>query len=64
MNNIKAYAIANDGNKKRIAITYDVVDDETGKVIRANVKVNRIVTDDDVLEAIDVIDNYAEKIIE
>lgn len=63
MKNIKGFAIATDGNMKRIAITYDELDD-TGKVINGNVKVNRLITDTDSLSAVTVIEAYAQKIID
>lgn len=64
MNNIKGYAIANDGNMKRIAITYDVIDDATGKPTSVNNKINQYVTDSSVLESIKVIDDYAQSVID
>lgn len=63
MNNIKGFAVATDGNMKRIAITYDVVD-ESGKVINPNVRVNRVVTDKDVLNGIAQIESYAQEIVD
>lgn len=63
MINIKGLAIATDGNYKRIAITYDEIDD-TGKVINSNSKVNRVVADTAVLDAIIVIEDYAKTIVE
>lgn len=63
MTNIKGYAIATDGNMKRIAITYDVIDEITGKVTNANVKVNRIVTDELALESIAYLDNYCKTLV-
>ena len=63
MINIKGMAIATDGSFKRIAITYDEID-ETGKVINSNAKVNRVVTDETVLEAIAVIEDYAKTVVE
>lgn len=62
MNNLKGYAIATDGTMKRIAITYDVVDAE-GKVVNQNVKVNRIVTDEEALEHIAFLDNYCKTVV-
>ena len=62
MNNLKGYAIATDGTMKRIAITYDVVDDN-GKVVNQNVKVNRIVTDEIALEHIEYLDSYCKEVI-
>ncbi len=63
MKNIKGFAVGTDGTMKRIAITYDEID-ESGKVINANVKVNRIVTDNEALQAIDTVLNYAQSLIE
>jgi hypothetical protein len=63
MNNVKGYAIATDGAMKRIAITYDVVDDTTGKVVNSNIKVNRIVTDSSVLEHIAYLDSYCKEVV-
>ena len=61
MKNIKGFAVGTDGNMKRIAITYDEIDD-SGKVVNSNVKVNRVVTDSDTLNAIDTIEKYAQTI--
>ena len=63
MKNIKGFAVGTDGTMKRIAITYDEID-ESGKVINSNVKVNRIVTDSEALSAIDTILGYAQDVIE
>lgn len=63
MNNVKGYAIATDGDMKRIAITYDVIDETTGKVTNSNVKVNRIVTDEKALESIAYLDEYCRGVI-
>lgn len=63
MNNVKGFAIANDGSMKRIAITYDEID-ETGKITKSNVKINRIITDSDILASISVIENYAQEILD
>ena len=64
MNNLKGYAIANDGNMKRIAITYDVIDNETGKPTALNKKVNQFITDSETLEIIRQIDAFAQGIID
>lgn len=63
MKNIKGFAVGTDGNMKRIAITYDEIDD-SGKVVNSNVKVNRVVTDSDTLNAIDNIEKYAQTIVD
>lgn len=61
MKNIKGFAIASDGSMKRIAITYDEIDGN-GKIINSNVKINRVITEHDVLEAIASIESYAQHI--
>jgi hypothetical protein len=63
MNNIKGFAVANDGAMKRIAVTYDEINDK-GEVINANVKMNRIVTEEKALKALETIQKYAEAIVE
>lgn len=64
MRNIKSIAIASDGNLKRLAITYDEIDAETGKVVNQNVKTNRVVTDVEVLADIAEIETFAQTIID
>ena len=63
MTNIKGVAISTDGDMKRLAITYDEIN-ENGKVTKSNAKINRIVTDENVLLSIDEIWNYANEVIE
>lgn len=62
MINIKAIATATDGSVKRMAITYDVINDE-GKVISSNAKLNRVVIDQAALEAIDILEQLAQESI-
>lgn len=64
MKNIKGIAVATDGSFKRMAITYDVIDEVTGKVTASNVKANRVVTDPDVLGEIEKIEQFAQSIID
>jgi len=63
MKNIKGFAVASDGAMKRIAVTYDEINDK-GEVINANVKMNRIVTDEKTLKAIEAVQKFAESIVE
>lgn len=63
MNNIKGYAIANDGSMKRIAITYDVID-EFGKPIKKNAKANNFIVDEEVLNALAIVEAYAQGIVD
>jgi hypothetical protein len=62
MLNIKSLAIATDGSYKRLAVTYDEIDD-AGKIINGNVKVNRVVVDENVLHAVSTIEDFAKSII-
>ena len=62
-NNIKGYAIANDGSMKRIAITYDVID-ENGKPIKVNAKTNNFIVDSTVLDALAIVEAYAQGIVD
>ena len=63
MRNVKGYDVASDGNMKRIAITYDEIDD-TGKVISANVKVSRLISNEDVLLSNSIIENFAQSVVD
>ena len=63
MKNIKGFAVSTDGTMKRLAVTYDAIDEE-GKVTKANVRVNRLITDDSALSAVDEILSYAQSLIE
>lgn len=60
MINIKAIATATDGSVKRMAITYDVINDD-GKVTSANAKLNRVVIDQTALKAIDTLEQLAQE---
>mgnify|MGYP000923625563 CR=1 FL=1 len=62
MKNIKGIAFASDGNMKRMAVTYDELD-ESGKVIKSNIKINRIVMDAECLSAISDMETYAASIL-
>lgn len=63
MKNVKGFAVASDGNMKRIAITYDEIDN-SGKITNPNVKVNRIINDPGVLVAISEIEGFAQEVID
>lgn len=63
MNNIKGFAVTTDGSRKRIAITFDVID-EQGKVTNSNSKINRVAVDETVLEAIKIVEEYAQTVVD
>ena len=62
MVNIKSLSIATDGSYKRLAVTYDEIDD-TGKIINGNVKVNRVIVDETVLHSVALIEDFAKTLI-
>lgn len=64
MNNVKAVAVSTDGNMKRLSISYDQVDEETGKVINSNARMNRIIAEEEVINAVNVIEAFAQKIVD
>ncbi|MBD8925737.1 MAG: hypothetical protein EGR89_07105 [[Eubacterium] rectale] len=61
--NVKSYAIATDGNQKRIAVSYDVIN-ESGKVINSNARCNRVIVGDDILAAEKIISEFTLKCAE
>ena len=63
MKNIKGIAVVTDGSLKRMAVTFDVVEGD-GTISRTNQRINRVVTDPDVLEAVKSCEAYAQKIID
>lgn len=64
MKNIKGIAVATDGSLKRIAITFDEIDETTNKVAKPNAKANRVVTDATILASIASIEAFAQGIID
>lgn len=63
MNNIKGIAVVTDGNLKRIAVTFDVVEDD-GKISKVNQRINRVITDSEVLKQVAEVESYAQKIVD
>ena len=63
MNNLKTISVTTEGNAKRMAITFDQVD-ESGKVVKSNIKTNRVVMDEKALAAISILETYAQGIID
>lgn len=49
---------------KRIIVTYDIVDDETGKPISLNNKINQFVTNATILKTINKLGEYAQGIVD
>lgn len=63
MKNIKGIAVVTDGNLKRIAVTFDVVEDD-GKISKVNQRINRVITDSEVLKQVAEVESYAQKIVD
>jgi hypothetical protein len=63
MNNIKGIAFVSDGNLKRIAVTFDIIEDD-GTVTSSNTRINKIVTDSDAQEHISALEKFAQSIID
>lgn len=62
MENIKGIAIVTDGSQKRIAVTYDEINDE-GEIIKPNVRVNRVIMNENAKNAVSILEDYAKQII-
>lgn len=63
MKNVKTISVTTEGSGKRMAITFDVVD-ESGKVTNPNKKTNRVVVDEAALEAITILESYAQSVVD
>ena len=63
MNNITGIGVIQLGNAKRIGITYQVID-ESGKITADNQATNKIITNEEVLKAVSVLNDYAQSIID
>ena len=63
MKNIKGIAVVTDGNLKRIAVTFDVVEDN-GTISKINQRINRVVTDSAVIDNISALEQYAQTIVD
>lgn len=61
--NIQSINLSNDGKFQRVSIMWDELNDE-GKTITTNNRATRIVTDQSVLDAIAIVDEYAQTVIE
>ena len=63
MKNVKGIAVVTDGSLKRIAVTFDVVEDN-GTISKINQRINRVVTDSAVIDNISALEQYAQTIID
>lgn len=60
--NVQSINLANDGKLQRVSIMWDELNDE-GKTISTNNRATRVVTDDEVLNAIFIVEEYAQAVI-
>lgn len=63
MKNLKSFTITTDGAAKRISIMYDEIDD-TGKVIKPNMRLNRVITDTTALKTVASVEKIAASLME
>lgn len=60
--NVQSINLANDGKLQRVSIMWDELNDE-GKTISTNNRATRVVTDDEVLNAISIVEEYVQSVI-
>ena len=63
MKNVKGIAVVTDGSLKRIAVTFDVVEDN-GTISKINQRINRVFTDSAVIDNISALEQYAQTIVD
>lgn len=63
MNKITSVTTLETSAGMRISATYAVIDAD-GKIVNDNVRVNRIVMDEEIMEHIRAIENYAKTLVE
>lgn len=61
---VTSIGLFNDAVGKRISITYSEVDDQTGRVISDNKRVDRVVTDATARAHADALAEYAQQFID
>lgn len=61
--NVQSINLSNDGKLSRVSFMWDELNDE-GKTVSTNNRATRVVTDEQVLDAISIIENYVQGVIE
>lgn len=61
---VTSVGLFNDAVGKRITITYSEIDDQTGKIISDNKRIDRVVTDHDALVHANAIAEYAQQFVD
>lgn len=63
MNKVTSMALLNTNGMQRISITYSSID-ENGVIIEDNKRINRVVVDEDKLELVDQLYEFADSIVQ
>ena len=61
---VTSITVFNDAVGKRMSITYSEIDDSTGKVISDNKRIDRVVTDSEMKQTINSIEDYAQEFVD
>lgn len=64
MKTVTSITVWNDAVGRRISVTYSEVDDETGKILSDNNRIDRVVTDTTAKGAITSLSNYAQSFVD
>lgn len=61
---VTSVGLFNDAVGKRITITYSEIDDQTGKIISDNKRIDRVVTDQTAITHANAIAEYAQQFVD
>ena len=61
---VSSLATVNANGVQRLSITYSKVDEETGKIVEDNVRINRVVLDETALGAIDILMKFSQGLVD
>ena len=64
MNKVTSVTFWNDAVGKRLSITYSEIDDTSGKIVRDNYRMDRVLVDKDAISACDSIADVAQAFID
>lgn len=64
MKKVTSVTFWNDAVGKRLSITYSEIDDTTGKIVRDNYRMDRVLVDKDAITACDSIADVAQAFID
>ena len=64
MKAVTSVTLWNDAVGKRMSVTYSEIDETTGKVTKDNLRVDRVVTDEEAKKTMDSILGYAQNFVD